>query len=131
MGFFTKTAPVPAPSCTDLSEQLSAKLTQRAERLEARKANVLSSFRRMVIDLHNVNAELRRDARVAESMIAACQTRIAANEQAYNDNAKVIESITAIIGEVPELSGVGEDQGIEFDDTDGVVDEAMEDGANG
>lgn len=71
-------------------------------KLNARKDQALSSFRRTVQDLRHVNRALENDVALAEQMIATCQARKTEAEGAIADNNKVCESIIAIIGEVPD-----------------------------
>lgn len=102
MGLFTKTAPAPVVTTSGLADQLSASLDRNAQKLEARKNSALSSFRRTVLDLRHVNQALENDVALAEQMIATCTARKEAALQEIADNNKVCESITAIIGEVPD-----------------------------
>lgn len=110
MGFFTKTAaPTPVVTSTGLADQLSASLDRNAAKLDQRKDRALSSFRRTVQDLRHVNQALQNDVELAEQMIATCTARKEAALQAISDNNKVCESITAIIGDVPDTPCYDED----------------------
>ena len=111
MGFFSnKPAAAPVVTSSGLADQLSASLDRNAQKLEARKDRALSSFRRTVMDLRHVNQALQNDVALADQMIATCTARKEAAEQAIADNNKVCESITAIIGEVPEGTCYDEDE---------------------
>lgn len=121
MGIFsTKTTTAAPVTSSGLADQLSASLNRNAQKLEARKDQALSSFRRTVLDLRHVNQALQHDVDLANQMISTCTLRRADAEQAIADNNKVCDSIIAIIGEVP-------DDNVHYDeDGDGTCDNCGE-----
>lgn len=103
MGIFsTKTTPAPVVTSNGLADQLTAALDRNAVKLDARKGRAISSFRRTVMDLRHVNKALENEVELADQLLADLSMRKDNALTAIADNQKVIDSIIAIIGEVPE-----------------------------
>lgn len=111
MGFFsTKTTPTPVVTTNGLADQLGAQMERSQQKLDARKDRALSSFRRTVMDLRHVNKALDNDIDLCDRLMAELSARKDAALTAKNDNEKVIEGITAIIGDVPDNFHYDEDE---------------------